>query len=157
MKYETKYSIGDMVWGLGSDYTCKIIECVTCQGVGTVNIGEEKFMCPKCEGTSAHPQYAGHKAFIRTEGSVGKVDIQHQPLSEWSSKKDKELRISYMLSSTGVGSGQVWDEDDLFPSRELAQAECNRRNGLIDWANTAETKQGFKDQFGGWKHLPKAQ
>lgn len=36
--------------------------------------------------------------------------------------------ISYMCEETGVGSGSVYYEPNLFASREEAQAECDTRN-----------------------------
>ena len=38
---------------------------------------------------------------------------------------------TYILKSTGVGSGTLWNENDLFSSSEEAQNECDIRNASL--------------------------
>lgn len=152
MKYETKFSIGDTVFTISSERAYRIVQCTTCQGGRTVKIGAEEFVCPKCDGKAAHPQYVGHKWFISHSGSVGKVTVEHTDTSRFY-PDDEPLQVKYMIDSTGIGSGSVWEEEHLFPTRESAQAECDRRNGVIDCTAQAVMKESFKDTYGGWRNL----
>ena len=35
-----------------------------------------------------------------------------------------------MCTETGIGSGTLYEEEEVFSTRELAQEECDRRNVL---------------------------
>jgi hypothetical protein len=132
MDFKTKFSLGDRVCTIKSCPANHIVKCVTCNHTGKVLIGGEEFVCPKCEGKSSHPVYDGHKYFIGDENVlVGKVSVsatQERYLSRLERGKGDRVETEYMLNTTGVGSGTVWREHELFNSRQEAQAECDKRN-----------------------------
>ncbi len=132
--YTTAYSVGEKVWLVRHSNFQQIIKCQPCANTGKIDIGGETFVCPKCSGRASHPTYAGVKYYIDCESRVGKVTVEDCPEnhSAWESDRGKpNPRNQYMVEDTGVGSGQVWDEEDLFPTKEAAQIFCDQRNGLL--------------------------
>lgn len=109
--------------------------CSACEATGLVDLRGVKYECPACKGAK-RVRVHSHGWVIRGDGHVGKIAIEHyvpRDNGEWG---DEEVPggtsfsfAQYMLDTTGVGSGSVYDEPDLWPSREEAQTECDRRNG----------------------------
>jgi len=138
--FETKYELGSSVVGIEDRDAYKIVGCETCLKKGRVQIGPEEFVCPNCQGKSAHPRYVGRKWIISTSGSVGQITIEAIDPRYGFRAADPVLKIEYMLTSTGVGSGRMWSEDNLFGCREIAQMECDKRNGVLDLRDECEMK-----------------
>jgi hypothetical protein len=128
MVYTTKYEMFQEVWGICDETFRQIVKCLTCRATGKVTIGTEEFVCPKCNGRSAHPVYVGRKWFVAENGVIGKIDVTHFP-GDYHGHSDTQAK--YMIDATGVGSGRVWDEDLLFVDRDAAERECARRNGVL--------------------------
>lgn len=142
--YETKFNLGDRVWGISDHRFEQIVRCKPCKNTGKIIIENEDLICPKCNGRSTHTQYAGQKSYVSEFGTeVGKVNIEHVdgPYTHWHSDGEPNPKISYMVSSTGVGSGQVWPEDRLFHSEEEAQKYCDKKNGLLPIDETEHGEQ----------------
>jgi hypothetical protein len=132
MKLESKYDTGHVVSMISYEEAKRVVECSTCLRTGKVKIGEEEFICPKCNGRSVHIQWNGRKWFVKGSSEVGKIQIVFQTLGyESNDEPHGRPHVTYMLAETGVGSGQIWGEKDLFASREDAQIECDKRNGVL--------------------------
>lgn len=125
MTYSTKYEMGQEVWAVRRGSFHQIVKCLPCHATGKVTIGEEEFVCPKCNGCSAHPKFAGEKAYTSDVGTIGHICVEDYPDRHG---RKQGVQVTYMLSCTGVESGQIWDEKDLFPSREAADAFCLAEN-----------------------------
>lgn len=135
MKYESKYSIGHTVWMVRDERFQRIIKCFACKNTGEIAIGEEKFICPKCQGRAAHAQYAGQKYYVYDSSTVGKIIIEDYPTNY--NKDEPNPKFTYMLFATGVGSGTIWNQEDLFDSREAAESFCAIKNGVLPDHETA--------------------
>ncbi len=112
------------------------VPCHACED-GFVALAGGRYQCPACKGRRTI-QARAHGWIITGRGRVGKIDIEYIAPYHDRSWGDGEVKggepfmfVTYMLSSTGIGSGTVYEEPNLLPSREEAQAECDRRNG---WA-----------------------
>lgn len=127
MTYTTKFDMGQTVWIVSRAEHRRIVKCLTCESVGKIHIGGEEFVCPKCCGASSYPQYAGSKAYIAHTGVIGKISVEHEP----SAYDGKQMDISYMIDVTGIGSGTVWREENVFPTREAAQQHCDSANFAV--------------------------
>lgn len=132
---ETKYNIGDRVWIIQSQYTTRLVECVACERTGKVKIAGEEYTCPKCGGGSRHPQHCGHKWLVWESGVIGKFEYEYtDPKYIYDeNERTKQPKITYMLDTTGVGSGTLHSEANLCRSHEEAVAECELRTAGKKW------------------------
>lgn len=140
MKLETKYDIGQRLFSLTEASVQRPpVQCAACEGSGQVDLRGERYHCPLCNGrktTQAHDR----GWVVGASGCVGSIEVEHESLKDTTyypsgyNFDDLALGsmitvVKYMLDSTGVGSGTVHYEPNLFHSRKEAQAECDRRNG----------------------------
>jgi hypothetical protein len=127
MKIETKFNLGQLVYPIAQRPGEKFVKCETCLGIGEIIInatGKER-ICPDCYGRRGSTEYQALEWNVCNEyaSHIGKVNIELYD----DEYKDKN-RYAYMISATGIGSGTIWYEENLFASREEAQAECDLRN-----------------------------
>jgi hypothetical protein len=137
MKLETKYDLNQKVWLIRLQKERKFIECTACYGSGKVTLGDDKSRtCPVCYGNRGNYRYLDNKWQLISEMTIGQ--IQHKieniksdglfdNIGEYKEGNTKE-EIKYMAYETGVGSGTLYDEENLFPSIEEAEKECEIRN-----------------------------
>lgn len=145
MKLESKYEIGQLVFGVRRDSVeAPSDPCSACDATGQVDLRGQTFTCPSCKGSKALKR-TGYGWVRAQSGTVGMIRI-----AVIKDPKDSDIwdvygdwgaddpcphsggplaQFEYILDSTGVGSGWIWKERDLFSSAEEAQAECDRRNG----------------------------
>lgn len=136
---ETKYSIGDVVWHARTSPERKQHPCPDCNGTrkwkATSPAGNEyDFACPRCTA-----RYQSNDVLsLDYTASVGTV----QKLTIGSVRHDSHKfgggsETQYMCVETGVGSGNLYNEDRLFPSeqeaRAAAQAMADESNKTTDW------------------------
>lgn len=122
MEIKTKYDLGQLVYVITYVQDKEWVVCTTCEGK-KVSINGATFTCPKCHNTGGDFRYTGKKFIVYNSSTIGKIDIDR-----FEKKKNGDDRTTYMLYATGVGSGTMWNECDLWPTEEEAQAECDRRN-----------------------------
>jgi len=138
MKIETKFSIGDKVYRLFKDHVQTVIACTVCNDSKQVEIKGTMFKCPNCErGTNSWKL----RWFVHTEPTtVGQVSVQAMLKTLHSSNYFDESEIQgdegtsieqYMLSATGIGSGTLWNHNDIFLTLKEAQDEAGRRNDVL--------------------------
>lgn len=137
MNVITKFSLGDTVYSIRRDFVNRVVKCKACQNTGSVQIDGEAFECPKCKGKSKHPESAGIKSIVWESGVVGQVRCTVTDGAYHEERRNYDLslgehppviEIQYMLDCTGIGSGTLWGEKDLFLTREEAQDYCDSRN-----------------------------
>lgn len=145
MDYTPNFFMGQEVWMVHSETFHRIVKCSACSNTGQIVIAEEKFICPKCHGRSAHEQYAGEKFYVRGSSMVGKITIEDYPTNYH--KDDPNPKYTYMLFETGVGSGQIWEQERLFASKSEAQSFCDVRNGVLR-ADECELLPAPVDNYG---------
>lgn len=149
MNVTTKYSIGDCVCGIRSSHMQKRVLCLVCNHTGEVTISGEKLICPKCNGAARNLKYVGHKWHFDVQGVVGLVraEARNQYSYETNEQHEYDTQNQYMLDVTGIGSGSIWRESELWPSREEAEAECERRNAGIDWEDEILPQEREEREF----------
>lgn len=128
MKYTTKFSHGDEVFVISTKPVSRKIQCDTCQCTGKVELKGHSFDCPNCKGACLRSEYVGTFWFISMCSIVAKISIEHLWSKYVLSRDTNQIQIKYMLEATGAPSGTVYQETDLFKTRELAVKECNKRN-----------------------------
>jgi hypothetical protein len=131
MIIETKFSIGDTVHVLRHARVEKVTEaCPTCRGAKVITVEGEVFKCPKCSGRG-HLIGERHAWYIDRTSTVGQVQATTRTPDEDDPRPFEER---YMLHATGIGSGSVYIDSDLWPGTdEEAQAEVDRRNRERVW------------------------
>lgn len=126
MEIKTKYNYNQWVFPIMFYREEKWIPCKSCNTTGEIALADgEVIYCPKCYGKRGKEEYLPVKWMIVYElyGQIKNIRV-----NLYSNKKYGESEYTYMLSSTGVGSGTLWKEDELFLTEEEAQIECDRRN-----------------------------
>ena len=132
MEFNTKFNLGDKVYQINSYVKPEIVACDACNGRGKIEVNGNSFTCNKCYGHGSDTVYPKAKWHIMDQvGKIGKVEVEAYG-KEWVSDSNKEYRERYMLDITGVGSGSLYDGNDLFKTIEEAEAACNERNAVID-------------------------
>jgi hypothetical protein len=130
----TKFNLDDFVWGISS-YSKEIKNvCTACNGNRKILLDSIYYTCPKCYGSGQIIEYEPKKWNVCSEfcGRIGNIKTE-----TYDNGYDHENEIRYMLSSTGVGSGTLWHEEDLFLTQKEAQEECDRRNRENGWITEA--------------------
>jgi len=97
MKIETKFSNGDVVYGVQKDYQTDSWHRIGPMVIGQVRV--EITDSPGIEGEEVFDNYMAQKG-----------------------KKEQ-----YMCVETGIGTGTIHYSDDLFTSKEEAKAEAAKR------------------------------
>lgn len=133
----TKFSIGDTVFHASTTTERKRHPCPDCLGsrewAAKSPAGREyKFACPRCGGgyRGDNDSSIDYTAFVPsiTRLTVGQV----------TGKTGPEPRNEYMCHETGIGSGSVYYEHDLFATEadalEAATIKAAASNIQIPWA-----------------------
>jgi hypothetical protein len=115
----TRFSLGDSVFVISDSRAWKLGDCPTCDKTGKIMVSGEQFVCPKCEGRKEIRNYK-RRWYVDRQDIVGQIRVV--------ANRDELTVIEAMLVSSGVGSGGVLDERNLFATRDEATEECDRRN-----------------------------
>ena len=124
MIIETKFDLGQKVYKVLFIPTTLQIKCQTCDGKGQIFLHGEDFRCPKYCDNGFRKETAPPKWEVGGPFKIGKVGVQ------FFEKPDEHNtnEITYMFYQTGVGSGTLHQEKDIFPSIDTAAREAERRN-----------------------------
>lgn len=128
MLIESKYSIGQTVYKGEHQIVVDSVICEICDGVGRVALiykGEPlEAQCSKCKGRGSLEEGRSILTSVRTL-TIGSVRYDSY-LDEWH-KKAGHCHFTYMTEQTGVGSGNVFQEKDLYLTEKEAieQAEID--------------------------------
>jgi hypothetical protein len=108
-----RYALGDTVHGVSTWKSMRQEACAVCAGTGHIDVpkASRPAVCPERDcylGNVAVEQCIAYKVM---ELTIGQVIIRHTAGA---------TEISYMCDETGIGTGQVWPENRLFPDPESA-------------------------------------
>lgn len=124
MNITTRYNIGHHVWCLRSHRARDRETCTTCAGSGRIQLldaagnpvalppGSIRDWCPACQGKGLVWLDGHHHEATITRLTLGQVRTE--------TTGDGPTEISYMAEETGVGSGSIYREPELHPSRDEA-------------------------------------
>jgi len=128
MNIITRFDLGQHVFPIFQRAEEVTEPCPECDGTGRLALvkgGTTRCTSFECRNGRVFREVRMPWAIASRDASdIG--NIQVSLYSAFNSLRDDERR--YMLDSTGVGSGRLWDESDLFATAEEAQAECDKRN-----------------------------
>jgi len=119
MQIETKYDIGDEVYGifLDREFASVPVECDTCDSTGKVELKENKFTCPDCQGKSTQKVARKEWKILTWERRIYKIEVR---------KDGAEFQIYYLLTN-----GYLMCVSNLFKTKKEARAACKIRNAQI--------------------------
>lgn len=135
----TKYSVGDTVFRAGTTSERKQHPCPDCLGTrkwkATSPAGSDyEFGCPRCSASynakdDLRLNYSAYAPYVE-KLTIGSIQVNTAPMSHSEGN-------SYMCVETGVGSGSVYREADLFETKEAAELsakfKANEQNGTVEW------------------------
>ncbi|MBZ9894204.1 hypothetical protein LB545_07585 [Mesorhizobium sp. BR1-1-6] len=135
----TKYSVGDTVYRAGTTSERKRHPCPDCMGSHKWKAispagSEYEFSCPRCSAqyNSDRDLTLDYSAYVPSVErlTIGSIQVNTAPMSYDTGNR-------YMCLETGVGSGSVYNEKDLFETEEAAtvaaQALADGQNTTVDW------------------------
>lgn len=118
---EMKYKIGDIVYKSGTTYSTETIQCPDCLGtkewIITFADGESIVIeCQTCKRGVYHA--SGYVSFNQWKPHVEVLTIGK--IYDWTEANG----FRYMCEETGIGSGSIYNESDLFSDRESAEIDA---------------------------------
>jgi hypothetical protein len=135
----TKYSVGDTVFRAGTTSVRKQHPCPDCKGARKWKAtspagGVYEFACPRCASSynSDRDLQLDYSAYVPSveQLTIGSIQVNTAPMSYDTGNR-------YMCRETGIGSGSVYNEDDLFETEEAAtqsaQFKANEKNTTVEW------------------------
>jgi hypothetical protein len=112
----------------------KVVEtCKVCDGIANITFRDKEYTCPGCHGRGTYSKWKPLSWHFDLTSRVGNIR------AEWYMPGYGETEIKYMLTATGVGSGTLWSESNLFATLDELEAECDRRNAAEAASAQAES------------------
>lgn len=143
MKFESRYSIGDVVWYASTATEIKKVPCPDCLGANKWTVVspagiDYEFSCPRCSSrwSSTDDMRLDYVVAVPSVRSltVGYVRMEME---------DGVPRWQYMCEETGIGSGSIYREEDLHPTELMAQSAAAAKAGVAN----IDPDLNFKRQF----------
>lgn len=136
MEIKTKFDLGQRVYIIHKSGQLVNRVCKACSGNGDIvhNTQDEsfKFMCPNCQGSGQLEEWLSSKWQVAyKKAKIGKVSVELYR-ETFINKGIGKNNIRYMMDETGVGSGNTWNEDNIFATQEEALEECEKRNLVLE-------------------------
>lgn len=134
---ETKFSIGDLVYKAWTTTVSKQHPCPDCNGSRKWKAvspagGEYEFTCPRCT-TRFQSDRDLSLTYSEFAPSVHKLTIG----SVRTDTSSTDRPVEYMCRETGIGSGTIHSEADLFPTEEeamrAAEMKAKLQNTTTEW------------------------
>ena len=140
MLIQTKFGLGDRIYGI-SQFRKEIkVPCETCGGTKylTGNMGR-LVQCPACYGRGYKSDWEPPLYHVLSEELIiGQVCVH-----ETCHQDEPSHEETYMCYSSGIGRGTVWNvTTPVFGTHEGAQAYCDKKNE--EEARKVEKKKGKK-------------
>lgn len=146
MDLRTKFSRGDAVWVISRGRLSRKGEpcsgCATTSHPGRILVAGKLYDCPGCKGKGQN-EVAVHGWYISASGIVARIDVVvnaaedgwEPPAADefrtYNRGSPLEIRYGLGLAHTRWVGGNLHDESSVVGgSREVAQAECDRRNTI---------------------------
>lgn len=123
MEIKTKFKVGDTIYIVRKQKTK--INCIICDGTGSVLINNESFSCPKCNGTGEID-----KEVYKAENNIYKIN---------------QIKITVNINNISIKYNVKADrifnipEENIFKTQEEAQKLVDKLNGFtIKFENGSE-------------------
>jgi len=126
MEIKTNFNLDQEVFRIMNTPKKVTKTCPLCKGMSRVKLEgtDRQVKCPDCSYDGMISYWEKTKWIPLGPSFIGRIGIVRYSKS-FSDHKDE---TQYMLDDTGIGSGSLWNEEDLFATREEAEKECELRN-----------------------------
>jgi hypothetical protein len=126
VRIETKFSVGDIVFHGRAGWVGERVECPACKGSGwwtvVAHSGERGQWQATCQVCRDYREWGN----VRGRGPVKRGE-RHPTVTRLTIGSVRVDRgVEYMCRETGVGSGSVYREEDLFDTKSDARAHAER-------------------------------
>ena len=137
MRFETQFNFKQEVWEVRQCMVNEWVPCSFCAATGKIKgAGGEERMCPECHGRLGRHEVKGLAWAAGGPLTVGQIRIEHTCASTGGEgcifdnygPQKEQRKEEYMCYETGIGSGSIHRDYELFASREEANAEAERKN-----------------------------
>ena len=137
MNLKTKYDLNQIVWFIMQKNKTEFVECKACEGTGIVILKDDNpRACPECFGRKGNTILLDLEWFVERSLTIGEIQTTITNLEKTGDfdnfgiykEGENKQENKYMCYETGIGSGSLYYEKDLFPSIKEAQKECDKRN-----------------------------
>lgn len=135
---KTKFAVGDVVYAASVDRETKRLPCPDCKGSRKWKVvspagAEHEIGCPRCStnymaNSDLRLTYTVATPRVR-KLTIGSVEYRSVGIGGGPAE------TRYMCRETGVGSGQVYSDDDLHSSEEAAMARAEVKAKITDEAS----------------------
>lgn len=140
MKFESKFNLNQKVYQISYHTEEKTVKCEACNGMGKITmLNGKQAACPECYGRCNVTMRGEQKWFIekrqltigQCKGEITSIEKtgMYDNCGEYN-PDNIEHKYQYMCYETGISSGSVYYEENLFADKEEARAECDKRNSL---------------------------
>lgn len=126
-----KYALNDYVYWMQVSYPTNVrVTCPKCNGAGKLKLEglNESVECPQCHGWK-QAWVATTEPEVKIEGPllIGKVTVESYSELCWvGTRYQGSHEIRYMVDKYGVGSGQLFREEELFHTIKAAKLAAKR-------------------------------
>jgi hypothetical protein len=139
----TKYGVGDVVWHAGQTTTQQSHPCPDCLGsrewIATSPAGGKfPVSCPRCSTS----YQANHKLSIKY--AQWTPTTNRRTIGSVRADTYSDRGAEYMCHETGVGSGSIYYEKDLFETQEAALAAALARCAVSNADQTGWVAKQFE-------------
>jgi len=133
MEIKTKFSLNDKVFVIHKTVTSRFITCKACNGQGRIIQNGCEFLCASCQYSGGRYEDVSPKWQIAFENTkVGKVYVEMYYEKYYKiNPKTRDREIKYMVEASGIGTGTLWMENEVFATEEEALEECKKRNAIL--------------------------
>lgn len=138
MKFETKYSFGDVVYNIWREMEKVFEPCTFCEDGRVTGKDGSTCVCPECNGRLGETVHRNKQWRVIGQLTIGEIRInaraedtvgmEPETIFNNYGPQENHYKETYMCKETGIGSGTVHNSETLFKTKEDAQAECGKRN-----------------------------
>lgn len=154
----SKFDLNQKVWKIWRLTEVIGMPCAVCNGTGrlmlvngnSVACTNSYFGTPRCDNGQVRTELVFRWA-ITGVLTIGQITMRASVQHTYESPRDNATE--YMCCETGVGSGTVHDENDLFAVQDEALEECARRNvgcDIMPTENTIAVAYNDNEEWDAW-------
>jgi len=125
-----QFTLGDKVYAIRNQSVSSCVVCGLCSGKGSVQLTQDNtrsVRCPDCYGNGSKNVFSKEK-YVVVEPFPYTVGLVRTEIRTKNNVGGRLSIVEYMLEETGIGSGTIWRDNQLFSTIEAANKACENLN-----------------------------